>query len=37
MVKDCKIPYTSSVYEEIFKEYPFELDHFQKYSIHAIM
>lgn len=37
MVKECKIPYKSTIYEEIFKEYPFELDHFQKYSIHAIM
>ena len=37
MVKECKIPYTSSVYDEIFEEYTFELDHFQKYSIHAIM
>lgn len=37
MVKECTIPYRSSLYEDVFKEYPFELDHFQKYSIHAIM
>lgn len=38
MVKVCesKYPTTETKYNHLFSEYPFELDHFQKYAIQAI-
>ena len=33
---DKKYPQDNVKYKDIFNEYPFELDHFQKYAIEAI-
>ena len=37
MVKDCNKEYTYTCYKEYIDAYPFELDSFQKYALHAIL
>lgn len=37
MVKDCNKEYTYTCYKEYIDVYPFELDSFQKYALHAIL
>ena len=36
MVRICPETYESDEYNDVFNKFPFELDHFQKYTIEAI-